>query len=291
MQINLEQNSPEWLQFRQTHIGASDISSIIEVSPWKTLYQLWTEKKEKSFPTFKPNAAMKYGTMMEPIVRDMFIAKTGVSYSPQVHECDVWNVACASLDGISFDGTKLIEIKCPNRKVIEMARNEKIPEYYFCQIQWSLLCTKAEVCSYICYDREAKELIHFDVKKNEKYQNNLLKKAKEFWESLQNDTPPEDSDEKWHHNTEADYINAANEYIHLSTKIEHLKTLKEEVKKKIVSLVDNKNTRGAGLKVCYCEGKATLNQAKLHKDLNLTKEFIRSYSEKSKPFWTIKLDP
>jgi predicted phage-related endonuclease len=40
----MQQQTPEWLEFRKNKIGASDAPIIMETSPWKTPYQLWLEK-------------------------------------------------------------------------------------------------------------------------------------------------------------------------------------------------------------------------------------------------------
>ena len=45
MNIELTQNTPEWLEFRRKKIGASDAPIILEVSTWKTPYQLWLVKE------------------------------------------------------------------------------------------------------------------------------------------------------------------------------------------------------------------------------------------------------
>lgn len=34
----------EWLDFRRTHVGGSDVAAIMGLSPWRTPYQVWAEK-------------------------------------------------------------------------------------------------------------------------------------------------------------------------------------------------------------------------------------------------------
>ena len=41
MIVDLQQNTPEWLEFRRLRIGASDAPVIMEVSPYTTPYTLW----------------------------------------------------------------------------------------------------------------------------------------------------------------------------------------------------------------------------------------------------------
>ena len=42
--VDLNQRSPEWLQWRSQGITASDIPIILGLSPYKTPWQLWAEK-------------------------------------------------------------------------------------------------------------------------------------------------------------------------------------------------------------------------------------------------------
>ena len=43
--IPIEQQSPEWFEWRKTGITASDMPIIMGVSPYKTPWQLWAEKQ------------------------------------------------------------------------------------------------------------------------------------------------------------------------------------------------------------------------------------------------------
>jgi len=51
----------------QTHLGASEIGTLLGVNPWQTRHQLW-RRKHGHEPRDPPNARMMYGTHMEPFV-------------------------------------------------------------------------------------------------------------------------------------------------------------------------------------------------------------------------------
>ncbi len=44
--IDLEQGTPEWLEWRKNGIGSSDIATIMGANPYQTPYQLWEENLE-----------------------------------------------------------------------------------------------------------------------------------------------------------------------------------------------------------------------------------------------------
>ena len=79
--ISLTQNTPEWLEYRKGHVGASDVPIIMGLSPWRTRYQLLLEKKGK-LPGQKENASMRRGHEMEEAARHKAQEVLGVSLFP-----------------------------------------------------------------------------------------------------------------------------------------------------------------------------------------------------------------
>lgn len=285
----IEQGSPEWLAFRNVHIGGSDIASILGISPWKNIRKLWEEKKSGTDKTIV-SAAMKYGSDMESSIRDQYIENTGIPFTPQIHTYDEWDIASASLDGIDFDNTKIIEIKCPKKSTVEMAKNDQIPNYYLCQMQWSMMCTNTKVCDYICYDKGDEDIIIVEVRADKEYQATLLEHAKAFWKSLEQSECPFKAEAEIVDNDSFEFTELANQYISAHKKEADFKKFKEEIKEKLVSLAGGISTRGAGLKVCLLKGRSKVDNAKLFKDFEITEEVIASYTTFSKPFWQINLD-
>ncbi len=56
----MQQNTPEWLEYRKTKIGASDAPILMNCSPWSSPYDLWMEKKGMKAPK-KMTPAMQRG--------------------------------------------------------------------------------------------------------------------------------------------------------------------------------------------------------------------------------------
>ena len=63
----------EWLKKRGRGIGGSDAACFMDLNPWKTLNQLWHEKKFGSQQI--TNDAIEYGNTAEPCLRTLFQAK------------------------------------------------------------------------------------------------------------------------------------------------------------------------------------------------------------------------
>jgi putative phage-type endonuclease len=150
MNAELTQNTPEWLEFRRKKIGASDAPIILEVSPWKTPYQLWLEKTSGSLPP--STVRQKRGLELEELARQVFEKKTGMIMFPKVvlHPSLDWMMA--SLDGIDIDGQAIVEIKCPGQTDHDVAKTGKVPEKYIPQLQHQLAVTGVEIAYYFSFD-------------------------------------------------------------------------------------------------------------------------------------------
>lgn len=66
----------EWLQARSEGIGASEVASILGVSPFESAYQLWLRKKGVT-PPKEENFAMKAGHYLEDAVASFYKDETG----------------------------------------------------------------------------------------------------------------------------------------------------------------------------------------------------------------------
>lgn len=179
--IELVQQSPEWLEFRNMHIGASDASVIRLVNQFKTPYQLWKEKLGIISPD-PMNAAMQRGVDLEPVARERFIEETGIDMVPSVVRSLEREWMIASLDGINEVEQCLLEIKCPGKKTCELARKGQIPEYYNVQIQHQLSVTGFSLAYYYCFDGDVGYKII--VKREDELIDKLIRDEKEFYDSL-----------------------------------------------------------------------------------------------------------
>lgn len=181
------QGTPEWKQWKHSRIGASESSAILGISPWKTALKLYLEKKSalEDRPT-PPH--MQRGLDLEPMARKLLEQETGLSFIPTVLEHQEHKWLIASLDGITFDGQVLCEIKCANKAVIDLARSGRLPDYYMCQVQHQLLVSGAEYCWYCCFD--GNDIYPVKVLPQIQWQSRILSECTEFYDRLQSGEPP-----------------------------------------------------------------------------------------------------
>lgn len=182
-----QQGSPEWLEMRKRHIGASDAPIILGASPWCTPYELW-ERKLGIAKEIEETPAMRRGSLMEPEARKAFELATKLEVFPQIVYHTKHKFMMSSLDGLTLDGSAAVEIKCPGKKAHSMALKGKVPEYYIPQLQHQLACLGIEKVYYYSYDGYNGVVLEID--RDDVFIENLIEKEKEFWECVQSKTRP-----------------------------------------------------------------------------------------------------
>lgn len=153
-------NHEEWLKKRGCGIGGSDAACFMNLNPWKTLNQLWHDKKFGSQQI--TNDAIEYGNTAEPCLRTLFQAK-----HPELDVQYVDNVTLVSKehdflryspDGLIYNeetGERgILEIK--TSKIINshsLAKwgpkgSETVPDNYYCQTLEGLIVTDFDFVIY-----------------------------------------------------------------------------------------------------------------------------------------------
>lgn len=156
----IEQGSAEWFAQRCGKVTASRIADVMArtKSGWGASRgnykaQLISERITGKVADSFSNAAMQWGTDMEPEARNAYEARylCNVDIAPFVEHPSI-SGAGASPDG--YVGDKgLIEIKCPNTSThLDTLLKGKIPQKYILQMQWQMDCTDREWCDFVSYD-------------------------------------------------------------------------------------------------------------------------------------------
>lgn len=260
--FNLEQGSPEWLEWRQKGIGASDTPIIMGLSPFSTPLQLYNDKKGIT-QTFHNEWATKKGHLMEPTARMFYQNMTGIETVPVTVAHDKISYLKASLDGWSDKKQILVEIKFPGKKDWDLAMKGEIPDYYQAQIQHQMLVTDTEKAHYYAFNGEHGRLIvcHRDAK----FQAKILLKASEFMERLRLSNPPPLTVRDTKQLSDDTLSEKVDVYRKLKSQIkmdtETLKALEQD----ILKYCDHPKCEVNGLKVIKYTRKGSMDWAKVKK--------------------------
>ena len=125
-QVNLEQRSQAWLDWRRRGVCASDAVVILRQSPYKSRWQLWLEKTgaEKSGlikePDLSTNPHVQRGIEQEDDARNLM--EQALKDAPLLPVCAEWEqnpVLRASFDGITREGCP---VELSTRGLVRWAR-------------------------------------------------------------------------------------------------------------------------------------------------------------------------
>lgn len=193
----------EWLAARNEGIGGSDAAAILGVSPWTSRYSLWLDKTTApAQKSVKPEtAAMRFGNLMEPVIRDMFAQQTGfeVVNDTNLYKHPEHEFMLANLDGVVStsgcgDVDALLEVK-----TARSAWNE-VPAYYVSQVQHYMAVTGVEM-TYVAALFGGEDYAMFEVPRNDAYIERLIEAESEFWHAVRNAIEPAIDGSKSTHDT------------------------------------------------------------------------------------------
>lgn len=184
--IDLEQGTPEWLEFRKTHITATDCGKILGKSKWGTALDVYNDKinDRKVFQSY----AMKRGLELEPLARDFINKKYKANFEPMVLESIETPYMMASLDGLDEKLDYVFEAKSPMEKGMKKALEGEYNEEYTWQCQKQMLVSGKKkallffwfnefVNKEIWIDRDEKMIEDIKFFEDFFYKNYLLPKA------------------------------------------------------------------------------------------------------------------
>jgi putative phage-type endonuclease len=158
--LDMDQGSAEWFEVRLGKVTASRVADVIAKtkSGWGAsranyLAQLVAERLTGVGADSFTNAAMKWGTDMEPDARaayafmqDVDVVQVGFVPHPTIA------MFGASPDGLVGD-VGLVEIKAPQTAThIETLLGQSVPGKYITQMQVQMACTARAWCDFVSFD-------------------------------------------------------------------------------------------------------------------------------------------
>jgi len=244
--VQLIQGSSEWHAHRANYRNASETPIVMGLSPWVTPYQLWLQKTGRA--KSEMNAAMARGTQLEPQARLAYEANTGLIMQPLVMVAGDYS---ASLDGLTFDGSLIVEIKCPYKgkasNLWQAVEAGEVPEYYQWQIQHQMVVSGATMAHLYVFD--GTEGILLRVKKIADAQARIHAAWEAFWPFMATDTPPPPSDKDKVSRLDPPWQAAAQDYLALKVESDAVAEKLELAKAVLVGLAKHPSETGSGVTV------------------------------------------
>lgn len=193
------EDKPEWLKARLEVVTSTEIGALFGVSPYKTEFELWYEKKDKQIIRIVENNRMTWGNRLEPV-----IAKGIADDNNWIIEKANYFISNKHLKiGASFDFFILDEKGIPNQ-ILEIKNVDSLvfknqwlkegndiqaPDHIEIQVQLQLLVTNFE-CAYIGVLAGGNDIHLIKRFPDREIQKAIVDKAKSFWTSIDNNSPP-----------------------------------------------------------------------------------------------------
>lgn len=178
----LEQGSDEWLAWRQGVIGASDAPVIMGDNPWSSPEWL-IKRKLGVVEEFQGNAKTIEGKELEGEARVNLERQLKLKLSPVVVQDSREPFLAASLDGICKNYKKVFEIKSGAKAYEYTEQTGEANNYYYAQLQHTLMVTEIEYITYALY-RPGKKLLTLKIQRNDTYIKKLREQEKKFVKQL-----------------------------------------------------------------------------------------------------------
>ncbi|ELL6952418.1 YqaJ viral recombinase family protein [Campylobacter coli] len=268
--IDLEQGSPEWLNFRKGKITASIVASCIGE---KGAFLSKEKAKELIQGVYEPyvSEAMKKGREYEELIRAKMEFIIGKDITPIVIQSLENELFMASLDGIDNEKT-IYEFKYStnNEEYEQVLKFKKPSPKYYAQVQFQLFVGGFEKCVFVVLN-ENDDLTYCVVKSDKEYQDFMLRKIDEF---IKDYLVNQKSDYKELEDTKAK--NLTIEIIRLENTIKPIKEKLESLKKELIALANGEKARCLDITI-YPQSRTIIDYKGFLEQKNITvpKEFYK----------------
>lgn len=177
----------EQRQRRKQGIGGSDAAIILQVCPYKDIYQLWEEKtgrRESEDISSKP--AVHWGNVLEDVILKEYARLTGheVSACDKTHSHPDYPWMLGHIDGKIEGQSKILECKTAGynaKKDWGQPGTDQVPLHYLVQTQHYLAVTGCEAAD-VAVLIAGSDFRIYTIKRDEGIVKHLIEQERKFWE-------------------------------------------------------------------------------------------------------------
>ena len=186
----------EWLSMRKLGIGGSDVSIIAGCNPYRSVFELWHEKRGEMSSIDKTSGEAAYwGNVLENVVRKEFTNRTGkaVRRKNAILRNKEHQFMIADLDGVvsEFDGTySIFEAKTAIEFKNNDWKNGEIPRNYQLQVQHYMAVTGFRK-TYIAVLVGGNKFYWYEVYRDEQLIKILISMEAHFWNCVRTGEEPD----------------------------------------------------------------------------------------------------
>lgn len=280
LKVNIQQDTPEWHEFRRGGIGASEIAAALGKSQYESRYDLWLRKTGRVGEK-ESNYAMERGKALEDVARKAYIDTVHINIEPVVYKLGFLFASC---DGYSIERDLVVEIKCPmSTRVISQAKDGEVQKEYVYQVQQQMLCTGAKIAHVWVWDDKRQEGHLVPIVPCEKKQQEIRDGGAEFWSHVVSGKPPQPSKTDYVALEDSSIADMVLKYQTLTKKEAEIKAQKELLQEALKKAAgDLKRVQCLGFKWGKFERKGQVDYSKIEALKNLD---LDQYRKNDIEYW------
>ena len=198
-EVIMTQSEQHWLELRTKDITSTDVSALFGLSPYKTAFELFHEKRDGQVVKLKPNERMKWGTRLEAAIAHGVAEDEGWTIEP----LKVYMRDPIARIGSSFDfqithpqhGVGIMEIKNVDAWVYKKSWRDngagtiEAPEHIELQVQHQMEVYGVEWCAIVAMVGGNSTKIIYRHRDREIGQS-IRKRVAAFWDQVEKNQPP-----------------------------------------------------------------------------------------------------
>jgi putative phage-type endonuclease len=202
-------NRMAFLEGRKIGIGSSDVAAVLGLSPWKSALDVYLDKVE-AVQEQKLSPPLEWGIRLEPVIAGAIIDSTGwdvVKVPTVIHRDHRFLIASGDRMRVGSTFNEAIEIKSTSRPDgWGEPETDEIPEHYWLQVQHQIEVLHATYGVEVCWVFVLighHDFRRYRVARDPAYLDIVLPALTEFWQHVENRTPPEPD---WSHPNTIDAV-------------------------------------------------------------------------------------
>jgi putative phage-type endonuclease len=177
----------QWLQDRRSRLGATDMSALLGLNPYRVAYEVWLEKRDLLEP-WSGNAATRLGQRLEPGLLDEAEQRWGkLKRNVVVKHANA--PLAATLDGWLVESKTPVEIKTAGM-LSDFADvsgwgeqgSDEIPDHYLVQVHTQLACTDSESAKVLALIA-GRGIVEYEVFADPKVSQMIVGFAADWWDT------------------------------------------------------------------------------------------------------------
>ncbi|KAB8121732.1 lambda-exonuclease family protein ['Cynodon dactylon' phytoplasma] len=181
MKTDLKPNSYEWLEYQKKYINENEIEIIMGINNSISVKDLIKKKILDNHLFLNKDSETEKKTKLHANLFFNILKKR--NYEPAVF---IKKPFLVSLDGYHSESKTMLEIKCPSKlKDIllwkEFSKNNKIPIYHFCRIQYKIYCSESLKAYFLVYFEEQKYFLK-EIRLDTKFIKKMIEETDKYKE-------------------------------------------------------------------------------------------------------------